>query len=195
MDTNIVQEKAVSKQETITGGDVNYYLISVSKSEIMDVDPYVAEVEDIIEALNMEFAEGTVLKSLVRLCKLNQNLGKPGSSKKYEIEKIRYYADRIVSKAEQYRDVSCDDIVSDNNTFYNDQSKCDSLEILRPKRLSPYKMYFGDITNSLNMTIDEKNIFENLMVLCKVIKSKNLVYETYKYHADIIKLSAGELKF
>lgn len=47
----------------------------------------------------MEFAEGTILKSLIRYCKLKQGLGKPGSSKKYEAEKIKYYAERLVVKA------------------------------------------------------------------------------------------------
>ena len=85
------------KQKDITGGEVNYYLINVPNPKRLA--PYVVEVEDIIEALNMEFAEGTILKSLIRYCKLKQGLGKPGSSKKYEAEKVKYYAERLVIKA------------------------------------------------------------------------------------------------
>ena len=48
-----------------------------------------------IESLNMTFAEGTILKSLIRLCKLRQDEGKPGSTKLYEAEKIKYYAERV----------------------------------------------------------------------------------------------------
>ncbi len=78
---------------SLTGGNVNYYLIKVDKPKRLE--PYIAEVEDLIESLNMSFAEGTVLKSLVRLCKLKQNQGKSGSTLLYEAEKIKYYADRI----------------------------------------------------------------------------------------------------
>ncbi len=78
---------------SLTGSNVNYYLINVDKPKRLE--PYVAEVEDIIESLNMNFAEGTLLKSLVRLCKLKQSAGKPGSSKLYEAEKIKYYAERV----------------------------------------------------------------------------------------------------
>jgi len=81
------------KQKEVTGGNVNYYLINITNPKRLE--PYVVEVE----ALNMEFAEGTILKSLVRYCKLKQGLGKPGSSKKYEAEKIKYYAERLVVKA------------------------------------------------------------------------------------------------
>ena len=92
-----MEELANAKQPEITGGNVNYYLINIPNPKRLD--PYVVEVEDIIEALNMEFAEGTILKSLIRYCKLKQGLGKPGSTPKYEAEKIKYYADRLVAKS------------------------------------------------------------------------------------------------
>jgi len=92
-----MNELANQKQTTITGGNVNYYLISVPHPKRLE--PYTAEVEDIIESLEMEFAEGTLFKSLVRLCKLNQDLGKPGSDKIYEAQKIVYYAERVLAKA------------------------------------------------------------------------------------------------
>lgn len=80
----------------LTGGNVNYYLIEVPKPKRLE--PYTVEVEDLIETLDMSFAEGTVLKSLIRLCKLKQDAGKPGSTYLYEAEKIKYYADRILAK-------------------------------------------------------------------------------------------------
>ena len=91
-----MEQLANTKQKEITGGDVNYYLINITNPKRLE--PYVVEVEDLIEALNMEFAEGTILKSLIRYCKLKQGLGKPGSSKKYEAEKIKYYSERLVAK-------------------------------------------------------------------------------------------------
>jgi len=92
-----MEQLAKTKQTEITGGDVNYYLINITHPKRLE--PYVVEVEDIIEALNMEFAEGTILKSLIRYCKIKQGLGKPGSSKKYEAEKVEYYAKRLVVKS------------------------------------------------------------------------------------------------
>jgi hypothetical protein len=96
------KELANQEQKEITGSNVNYYLIDVSHPKRLE--PYVAEVEDIIESLDMNFAEGTILKSLVRLCKLKQNFGKPGSSRLYEAQKIKYYADRILAQAQQDKD-------------------------------------------------------------------------------------------
>jgi hypothetical protein len=84
----------MSENTSLTGGNVNYYLISVNYPKRLE--PYTAEVEDLIESLNMTFAEGTILKSLVRLCKLRQNSGKLGSSDLYEAEKIKYYGDRVL---------------------------------------------------------------------------------------------------
>src|SRR5580765_440841 len=89
-----MEEKAREKQEKITGGDVNYYLIEVPHPKRND--PYVCEVEDLIESLDMTFAEGTILKSLVRLCKLRKDLDKPNSKPVYEAEKIKYYTDRLL---------------------------------------------------------------------------------------------------
>lgn len=91
-----IQNKEPIKEPKLTGGNVNYYLIDVPKPKRLA--PYTAEVEDLIETLDMNFAEGTVLKSLIRLCKLNQLAGKPGSTHLYEAEKIKYYADRILAK-------------------------------------------------------------------------------------------------
>lgn len=81
---------------SLTGGHVNYYLIEVKEPKRLP--PYTAEVEDLIETLDMNFAEGTLLKSLVRLCKLRQDQGKTGSTLLYESEKIKYYGDRIFAQ-------------------------------------------------------------------------------------------------
>lgn len=89
-----VKDLAGIKQTAVTGSNVNYYLIEVPNPKRLE--PYVCEVEDLIESLDMTFAEGTILKSLVRLCKLRQDLGKPNSNPIYESEKIKYYADRLL---------------------------------------------------------------------------------------------------
>lgn len=98
-ETEDIFKLAKQPQKEITGGDVNYYLIEITDPKRLK--PYVAEVEDLIEALDMNFAEGTILKSLVRLCKLRQGMGKPGSSNLYEAKKIKYYADRVLVQVQQ----------------------------------------------------------------------------------------------
>jgi hypothetical protein len=58
-----------------------------------------AECEDIIEALQMDFAEGTAFKALWRRC-AQKALGakKSGDSPKRNAEKIIYYGQRMLAK-------------------------------------------------------------------------------------------------
>jgi hypothetical protein len=60
-------ERREFKEEN-SGGNVNYYCVPIDNPKRPERKPYVFEVEDLIEALNMTFHEGTVLKSLVRSC-------------------------------------------------------------------------------------------------------------------------------
>lgn len=94
-----VKNLANKKQVGITGGNVNYYLIEVKNPKRNE--PYICEVEDLIETLDMTFHEGTILKSLIRSCKLRQGLGKPGSTMIYEAEKIKHSADRLLIKTKE----------------------------------------------------------------------------------------------
>ena len=55
-------------KEENSGGNVNYYCVPIDHPKRPERAPYVFEVEDLIQALNMTFHEGTVLKSLVRSC-------------------------------------------------------------------------------------------------------------------------------
>lgn len=142
------------KQKEITGGNVNYYLIDVAKT----ANPYVAEVEDIIETLNMNFAEGTVLKSLVRLCKLKQNFGKPGSSELYEAQKINYYGERIFVQSQLQSNKT---IITEENTNYY------LISVQNPKRAKPYVADIEDIIKALDMNYNEETLFKNLIKLCK----------------------------
>lgn len=167
-------EEVNKPQENITGGNVNYYLINVPNPK--KLSPYVVEVEDIIEALNMEFAEGTILKSLIRLCKLKQGLGKPGSTQKYEAEKIKYYADRVLVKTQRKAKIDCIQLsVSDN-----------LINIENPKRLSPYVFEVEDIIKALDMESDEETIFKNLIRLCKLKSTEISETKEIKYCVDRI---------
>ncbi len=81
-----------------TGGDVNYYLVEVKRPKRLQ--PYTMEVGDIIEALDMSFDEGTVLKSLIRRCQARKTgvLKKNYDGPAYDGEKIAYSGARIVAK-------------------------------------------------------------------------------------------------
>jgi hypothetical protein len=78
--------------------DVNYYLVEVPNPKRLQ--PYTMEVEDIIEALDMTFAEGNILKALVRSCVAR----KCGVIKarydgiEYDSEKIVYYGQRRLAQ-------------------------------------------------------------------------------------------------
>jgi hypothetical protein len=81
-----------------TGHDVNYYLVRVDHPKRLD--PYTMEVEDIIEALDMTFAEGCVFKALIRSCMAR----KTGVIKAnydgvvYDSEKMVYYSKRRLAQ-------------------------------------------------------------------------------------------------
>lgn len=81
----------------LTGGSVGYYRARVS-SPTSGGDAYIVECNDIIEALGMNYAEGNVLKALWRLAALRKGQGKPGNTSKYDAEKIKFFADRILAQ-------------------------------------------------------------------------------------------------
>lgn len=81
----------------LTGSDVDYYLIAVPHPKRLE--PHVTEVDDIIASMGMTFAEGTVFKSLIRLCQLRRGKGKPGSTRQYEAEKMVYYSNLCLEAA------------------------------------------------------------------------------------------------
>jgi hypothetical protein len=158
---NLVRQKT----EKATGGNVNYYLIEVKSRLKAGAAAYVAEVEDIIEYFNMEFCEGNVFKALVRLTKLRQDLGKPGSSKTYEAEKIVYYSKRIVAQVERKID-------KENGSA--DQAALATLPnsffIEHPKRLTPYTVNIDDLVESLDPTENERIALKALLIMCQIRK-------------------------
>lgn len=79
-----------------SGLDNDYWLLDIKHPKRLN--PYKVECEDIIEAMEMPFAEATVFKSLWRLMKLRMGQGKPGSSEPYEGEKMVYYSARTLAK-------------------------------------------------------------------------------------------------
>lgn len=80
-----------------SGGNVNYYLCPVTNPN-QAADPYVAECGDIIEALGMDFSEGTAFKSIWRKA-AERTLGKKkaGNEAWRDAEKVAFYGKRMVA--------------------------------------------------------------------------------------------------
>lgn len=89
------QDKAAAK--TPSGGPNSYYEVTVAAPR--QGEPYLAECGDIIEALGMDFNEGTLFKAIWRSCAA-RTLGKlkPGHTEDgvYDAEKMSFYAARIL---------------------------------------------------------------------------------------------------
>ena len=81
-------------EDEYTGGSVSYYKIPVD-DPISGADPYVAEVIDMIRALDMNFVDGNQLKSLIRRAVAR----KYGLSKRGYIDGV-YDAEKCVFFAE-----------------------------------------------------------------------------------------------
>lgn len=62
------RENVSPTKEENSGFNVSYYSVAIDSPKRPERAPYIFEVEDLIETLNMTFHEGTVLKSLVRSC-------------------------------------------------------------------------------------------------------------------------------
>lgn len=80
----------------LTGGLVNYYLAPVKHPQRPEQPAYVAECEDIIEALQMDFNEACEFKAIWRTAAARLGNGKPGQKALYDAEKRLHYAGRSV---------------------------------------------------------------------------------------------------
>lgn len=87
---------------TYTGGSVDYYKVPVNNPTTDNNPPYVAECNDIIEALGMNYAEGNAFKALWRkAAQRNLGLKKAGSKDDglYDAEKVEFFGARLVAQA------------------------------------------------------------------------------------------------
>jgi hypothetical protein len=80
----------------LTGGDSPYYVAHIDDPSQEEQAPYNAECTDIIEALDMNFAEGCAFKALWRMAAKRLGGGKPGTTRLYDAEKVTYYGERLV---------------------------------------------------------------------------------------------------
>lgn len=89
-----------AKQKEYTGGSVSYYRVYINHPTSNGV-PYVAECNDIIEALGMNYAEGNAFKAIWRSCAA-RNLGMSKDGYKdglYDAEKVVFFGKRMVEQA------------------------------------------------------------------------------------------------
>lgn len=84
--------------QPLSGGSNDYYKVTVARPT-SGVEPYTAECNDIIEALQMTYAEGNAFKAIWRHALARRGIGKQGNTQKYEAEKAEFFAKRLVEQA------------------------------------------------------------------------------------------------
>ncbi len=84
--------RIVEKQES-SGSDNDYWLLEIQHPKRLE--PYTAECEDIIEALEMSFQEGEAFKAIWRKCGQRLGNGKPGNTALRDAQKIRHFGARM----------------------------------------------------------------------------------------------------
>lgn len=83
-----------------SGGSVDYYKLRVEHPTHM-AEPYDVECNDIIEALEMDYAEGNVFKALWRTAAARKGKMKRGHDAKYDAEKIIFFGQRLLERAKR----------------------------------------------------------------------------------------------
>lgn len=98
---------ATKDDREYTGGKVNYYEVQIKRPTREGRDPYTAECNDIIEALDMSFAEGEAFKAIWRGAAARKNLAKRGyTDGLYDAEKVAFYGGRMVVQEKSRREKS-----------------------------------------------------------------------------------------
>jgi len=83
-----------------TGGSSNYYRVSVKNPTTIPTS-YKAECNDIIESLEMTFAEGNVFKAVWRSAAARQGREKRGNHNVYDAEKMVFFSERILVSSKE----------------------------------------------------------------------------------------------
>lgn len=85
--------------EELTGSHSSYYDVTISEwtnPEHQQDAPVTICCNDIIEALNMNYAQGNAFKALWRIAAAKQGKLKKGNTTLYDAEKIDFFSDRIL---------------------------------------------------------------------------------------------------
>lgn len=92
---------------TYTGGSSDYYQVTITCPTTEGRPEYIAECNDIIEALGMNFAEGNAFKALWRrAAQRTLGLRKAGAKDDglYDAEKVEFFGARLVAQSKGLRD-------------------------------------------------------------------------------------------
>lgn len=93
---DINSERTLTNQpKELTGGSSDYYRVLVERPT-SGGPAYMAECNDCIEALDLNFAEGNVFKAIWRMAAARQANGKAGTTAKYDSEKVVFFGERLV---------------------------------------------------------------------------------------------------
>ena len=93
-------EQIIKQADPTSGGGLtNYYLVGVGYPQRIDKQPpYIAECEDIIEALELNFDEANIFKEIWRTANARKGNAKQGQNDLRAAEKIYHYAGRILKR-------------------------------------------------------------------------------------------------
>lgn len=81
-----------------TGGSASYYKVRVT-NPTSGGSAYTAECNDVIEALDMNYAEGNAFKALWRMCAARQGKAKRGyTDGVYDAEKVVFFGERLIEQ-------------------------------------------------------------------------------------------------
>lgn len=90
-------DTAPAKNLEYTGGSVSYYSVAVEHPTTPGIAPYVAECNDVIEALGLNYAEGNALKAIWRIAAARQGKMKRGyTDGVYDAEKVVFFGERML---------------------------------------------------------------------------------------------------
>lgn len=93
----VVEGEEEGSAPEYTGGSVSYYTVRVENPTTPGVDAYDAECNDIIEALDMNYAEGNAFKAIWRRAAARKGLKKKGyTDGLYDAEKVVFFGQRMV---------------------------------------------------------------------------------------------------
>ena len=88
-------------KQQYTGASSDYYKIFVKNPTTLS-EPYYAECNDIIEALEMDFAEGNAFKAIWRKAMARKGVKKKGyDNGVYDSEKVVFFGERMLVKAKE----------------------------------------------------------------------------------------------
>ncbi len=111
-----------------SGGNVNYYLAEIKRPKRKEFAPYIAECEDIITALGMNFAEGTNFKALWRSCaQRTLGLAKRDGDAVYDAEKMVMYSGIILDQRLALRDIASETLARKDEEVA--ASRADDLKV------------------------------------------------------------------